>query len=298
MSEIAEVVVGLGDGRNGFAELDWGAREARNRATSLRLVRAFTRAAQLYPWETAIDAQITADQRRAAGQHVAVALDHLRSGWADVPVEVDIVEGDAARILIERSSEAAVTVVGSRQLGAIGATVLGSVSGALAVAGRGPIVISSISPCALGVGDVIVGVDGLDGSDEVFAFAFDFASRYERTVHALVCWRRCVLNRPHHQIAERLLADQAHRWLADAVGVWADKYPEVGVRQSVSDDDPVTALAKASYGQELVVLGSSSASHLAHPRIVPLLGATPLGVLHHATCPAAVVHPRVNPPAW
>jgi nucleotide-binding universal stress UspA family protein len=220
-----------------------------------------------------------------------VALRHLREGWPGVSVEADVAEGDPVRVLVERSANAGITVVGSRQLGAIGASVLGSVSAALAVAGRGPIVITGISPSALGVGDVVVGVDGLEGSDDVLSFAFDFASRYQRSVRAVVCWRRHLGMQPHHRTADHVLSEQARRWLAEAVGVWADKYPDVGVSQTVTDEDPVTALAKASYGQELVVLGSRSR----HPRIAPLLGATPLGVLHHATCPVAVVHGSAAP---
>jgi nucleotide-binding universal stress UspA family protein len=53
-------------------------------------------------------------------------------------------------------------------------------------------------------------------------------------------------------------------------------------------DHPVAGLVAASAGQDLLVVGSRSG----HARVAALLGSVSQGVLHHATCPVAVVHPR------
>jgi nucleotide-binding universal stress UspA family protein len=53
-------------------------------------------------------------------------------------------------------------------------------------------------------------------------------------------------------------------------------------------DHPVAALVAAATAQDLLVVGS----HSRHARVAAMLGSVSQGVLHHATCPVAVVHPR------
>jgi len=51
---------------------------------------------------------------------------------------------------------------------------------------------------------------------------------------------------------------------------------------------PVAGLVAESLSQELLVVGARSR----HARLASLLGSVSQGVLHHATCPVAVIHPR------
>lgn len=284
-----QIVAGVGDGRNGYVELDWAAREARLRGVSLQLVRAYHHGTKMYPWESKVDALIADDLRRAAQRRADIALDHLRAAWADVPVDLRVVDGPAADVLVGYTATAALTVVGSRQLSAVGASVLGSVSSAVAALAAGPVVVAGAScGSASADGYVVVGVNGLENTDEVFGFAFDYAARHQRSIHALVCITH-PLRRPSGWRGEDgAELRRAEAWLADTVGPWQNKYPGVDVRLSASPDDPVTALAAASYGQDLVVLGGR------RPRVraAAMIGSTRQGVLHHAACPVAIVHPR------
>lgn len=285
----AEIVAGVSDGRNGFVELDWAAREAQLRGDTLRLVRAYHHGTKMYPWESRVDAMITEDLRDHAQRRVEIALDHLKAAWPDVPVEISLVDGPAADVLIGYTATAALTVVGSRQLSALGATVIGSVSSAVTALANGPIVVAGASCGSLPAnGFVVVGLDGLGNTDEVLGFAFDYAALHERDIHVLACIRH-PLRRPggagHTADAE---LRRARAWLADTVGPWQNKYGGIDVRLSASPDEPVTALAAAAYGQEIVVLGG----HRARVRSTAMIGSTRQGVLHHATCPVAVVHPR------
>jgi len=60
------------------------------------------------------------------------------------------------------------------------------------------------------------------------------------------------------------------------------------LQRGVVRDHPLAGLVAAADGEDLLVVGSRSA----HARVAALLGSVSRGVLHHATCPVAVVHPR------
>src|SRR5207245_985713 len=132
---------------------------------------------------------------------------------------------------------------------------------------------------------VVVGVDGSDGGDDVLEYAFDHASRHGRPLHAVYCWRPDLLStmqwRPEQPAPER-----ADRWLAEAVAGWHEKYPDVELHRAVVRDHPVDGLVAASAAQELLVVGARARN----ARIADLLGSVSQGVLHHASCPVAVIH--------
>jgi nucleotide-binding universal stress UspA family protein len=123
--------------------------------------------------------------------------------------------------------------------------------------------------------------------DDVLEFAFGYASRHQRPLHAIFCWSADLLAsmqwRPEPPPPER-----ADRWLAEAMAGWEQKYPDVSVHRGVVRASPVAGLVAQSTAQELLVVGG----HAGGARISALLGSVSQGVLHHATCPVAVVHPR------
>ncbi len=288
MDHHGAVVVGLGTVRHGVPELDWAARDAQSRGRPLHVVRAYHLSQATLPWESSADRLIIADLRRVAEKHLRDAFNHVRTRWPDVPVEGCVVDGVAADVLRDASRDAEVTVLGSRHLNAIGCAVLGSVSTVVAAGGSGPIVVvGSPSADPDGLPEVVVGVDGSEHMDSVLAFAFDYASRHHRPLHAVYCWSPDLLAtmqwRPEPPAPER-----ADRWLAEAIAGWQDKYPDVAVHRGVVRESPAAGLVTESAAQDLLVVGS----HSRHARLASLLGSVSQGVLHHATCPVAVVHPH------
>lgn len=161
--------------------------------------------------------------------------------------------------------------------------MVGSVSTVLAARARGPLVVVQ-GPAGLPAErpDVVVGVDGSLATEEVLAFAFDYASRRDHVLRAVFCYRPELVAAGHR----RGLEDRAQRWLAELTSGWQEKYPDVHVRRVVGREHPVEALVAMSTGQELVVVGS----HSRHGRAASLLGSVSQGVLHHALCPVAVIH--------
>jgi nucleotide-binding universal stress UspA family protein len=284
------VLVGLGSYNDGTAELDWAAAEAQARHAQLRVVRTYQLAEGIQPWSSSVDDEWIAALRRDAEHRLKAALSYLGERWPAVAVTGSVVDGVPWQVLIDGSADAAVTVVGSRQLGPIGAGTLGSVSTVVAAASHGPVVVvGRPGSAATEPGSVIVGVDGSELGDEVLAFAFDYASRHRRSLNAVYCWRPDLLATSQWRGA-RPAPERAGRWLAEALAGWQEKYSEVQLHRGVVRDHPVAGLVAASAGQDLLVVGA----HAKHARIMALLGSVSQGVLHHATCPVAVVHPRTS----
>jgi nucleotide-binding universal stress UspA family protein len=290
MNPREHVLVGLGDDNEGRTELDWAAHEAHVRGIALDIVRAYDSAEFIDPWVPSADRASAVDLRRKSQEHLDAALERARAAWPELQIEVHVVDGRPAQVLVDASREAVITVVGGRQLGTIGGVLLGSVSAVVAATAVGPVVVVGhrTPPEPDAESAVVVGVDGSDAMPDVLSFAFGHADRHHLPLHALACWTHGFFE--VSSWAEEHRAQDAERWLAEALAGWEEKYPDVRVRREIVHDHPVAALVTAGAGQELLVVGSH-ARRLRHPA---LLGSVSQGVLHHAGSPVAVVHPRDN----
>ncbi|MFI1991096.1 universal stress protein [Actinoplanes sp. NPDC020271] len=81
------------------------------------------------------------------------------------------------------------------------------------------------------------------------------------------------------------LKDEEHRVLSEALADWAQQYPEVAIKQELVRERPATALIERSQNAQLVVTGSRGRGGFAGL----LLGSVSQMVLHHASCPVAIV---------
>ena len=279
------VLVGVGDGEPNTRALDWAAQDAILRKTSLILVRAF-HWTSLAPWDWNADRQITSELHALAQNRVEHALRHVRDAFPDLDARGEAVDGIAWEVMLEHSASAAVTVLGSRRLGVLGAALLGSVSTVVAARAESPVVVIEGAP-GLAPEDpaTVVGVDGSEEAEHALAFGFEHASRRGRPLVAVFCWPRDALAQARWRSAPPA-PDRAERWLAEALTGWQEKYPDVTVRRQVVRDNAVSGLVRASLAQDLLVVGARA--H--HARAAALLGSVSQGVLHHALCPVAVVH--------
>jgi nucleotide-binding universal stress UspA family protein len=89
---------------------------------------------------------------------------------------------------------------------------------------------------------------------------------------------------PTHEDATRRLR-QAHDQLLAWVEPWSHKYPDVVLHRRVAHEHPVRALAAASDGAQLLVVGCRGRGAARSM----LLGSVSHGVLHLATSPVAGV---------
>jgi nucleotide-binding universal stress UspA family protein len=284
------VLVGL-DPHAEAPELDWAAEEAMARGSALQIACVYPHAQQIWPWERSDERMITNDLRDAAHRRLTSGHDYVRANWPDLPVEGKLICGYPADVLTELSASAGLTVVGSHHRTLIGRAFLDSVSSALAAAAAGPlVVVRRGEPVPTQGGEVVAGVDGFGRTEDVLAFAFDYATRHGHPLRAVYCWRNGY--GPAPRAPRPPVPDRARRWLHALLEPWAEKYPEVEVRETVNDAEPIAGLDTAARGQALLVVGGRTSNH---PRLATLLGSVAQGVVHHAPVPVAVIHPRLAP---
>ncbi len=287
------VVVGIGgsDYVDDIA-LNWAAEEAQRRNCTLRLVAAcnwvgtFGRA-DVYVTDPDLG---LADVRRAARLSLARAERAVRRWHPAVAISTAIIEATAAEALVVESATARLIVVGSRQLKAVGSFMLGSVSAELACRSQCPVVVVRGPAAAAGEPSrIIAGIDGSPDSEPVLRFAFEEASLTGQPLHVSLVWS-LGLHRitPWRRSAADSLATAAKLTLAEALAGWQENYPDVVLTSAVECGNPADVLVAESHAQWLLVVGSRAHSATAGT----MLGSVSQDVLHHATCPVAVVHAR------
>ncbi|MGX7826250.1 universal stress protein [Actinokineospora sp. 24-640] len=199
-----------------------------------------------------------------------------------IEVTSELPEGTPVPLLLRASRSAALVVLGSRGLGGFSGLLVGS--SAVQVAAHACVPVVVVHGGGPGErtarGDVVVGVDGSAHSADAIAFAFGEARRLGTGLLA-------VSVAPVGLPAGELPADDARtaRALAEAMAGWAEKYPEVPVRRDVVVGHPARTLTDLAAGAAMLVVGSRGAGGFRGL----LLGSVSQAVLHHATCPVAIV---------
>ena len=283
---VETIVVGVDDTASSVAAVHWAAAEAASRGAHLCLVSAVTDArTSLAPsFYAAIPVPDLAELRKYGRDTLTRLSGVAREHLATDSISTRLSDDDAASALIAASKTAALVVVGSRGRGAAGSVFLGSVGSKVAVRASCPVVVVRGPAGEAGENPaVVVGVD-VDGSSDAVAFAFDFAARRGLPVKAIMCWHP-------DRLAEMMWrpAQPAPHWLTvlldKHLAPYRDKYPDVVVHAGVERQHAGDALVDASAGQALLVVGERSR----HQNLGTMLGSVSQGVLHHATCPVAVV---------
>ncbi len=281
------VVVGIDGSPGGEAAQRWAIQDASTREDLVRLVCAY-RMSPGYYQGMGMYADLSQDTervRQAASKIVEDALIDAAAIDAHVKVRGDTVDGSPVPVLIEESRAASLLVLGSRRRSAIGASILGSVSAAVAARADCPVVVVR-GPAGLSEehSEIVVGVDGTAASQALLEFGFDRASRSDAPLRAVLCWHpdllASMLWRPEPPAPTR-----AEAWLAEALAGWQEKYPDVDVRSGVVRQHPAAGLIAESASAQLLVVGNRGR----HAMAGTLLGSVSQAVLHHATCPVAVV---------
>ena len=272
------IVVGIDDTAYSAEAIDWAAQEALSRAVPLVIVHSWAWQ-RLAPWTSGFDRMVIGDFKRA-GHTVVERARKQAERHAGLVVSTEVTEGHPADVLAELGADATMIVLGSRHRHSVDRAVLGSVSNAMVARAACPVVVLG-APAGL-PGErpsIVAGVSGTEQDAAVLAFAFDEAQRRGRSLKPVLCW--------HPPLADEQLPPpkHAHLHLAEALAGWREQFPDVEVHPAVVRAHPVDALVRAARSQELLVVGRR-----AHRvRLGQFLGSVSLGVLHHATCPVAVV---------
>ncbi|MFH0518473.1 universal stress protein [Streptomyces sp. M41] len=261
------VVVGVDGSSSCRAAVETAAREAGRRGARLRVVHAFSRPAR--PRYAQVDpaplAELTAE-----------AAEHARDLAPDVEVTDEVVTGGAVEVLGAESRSADLVVVGARGVGGFVGMLLGSTAVSLAAHARCPVLVVRGEPAE--AGPVVLGVDGSPVGEAAVEFAFAEAALRKAEILAVHAWQ------PDY-VPPGTGVETAERLLAQALAGFAERYPDVVVRQEVLSGEVRETLVEASRNAQLMVVGARGRGGFAGL----LLGSVSQAVLHHAHCPVTVV---------
>ena len=284
------VVVGVDGSEESEVGLAWAAHEAHHERRALRLVHA---------WEVPVPGYVpvpaSVDLVREGAEAVLAEAVSKAQEWApDVDVDGALVLGPAGRVLLDQGKDAAMVVVGSHGRGGFARLMLGSSSIAVAAHATVPVVVTrgTTASGAWRHGPVVVGIDGSSVSESAIDFAFQAAALRRQGLVAVHAWAQ---PDPFVDEAYAVLSEAATRQtearlaVSESLAGWRSKYPDVEVSDVIADGHPVDALLGEAKRAEAALLVVGSRGRGGFTGL--LLGSVSRGVLHHATCPVAVVRP-------
>jgi nucleotide-binding universal stress UspA family protein len=285
MSVKPVIHVGVDGAWRDTGALEWALQESSLRREPLQVVHVIDEKLRHAPgWEAdAVD--------DASMKLVNDVQKYLDENPETLDNEADLMVGPPSRKLAQAAADSRMLVVGRRGLGTFKRLLVGSTSEAVVARATVPVVVvpEHWKPSDHN-GPVLVALD--DDHDNIAVTEFAVASATERgvpirLVHvwdlpAMYSWDAINVAGISAELAEN-----AERRFANVVAEWREKFPEqileVDVRRGHVVDGIVTAAEDSD--AQLLVLGTR------HPTRVAsfLLGSATRGVLHHATCPLAIV---------
>ncbi|MGV3114712.1 universal stress protein [Corynebacterium freneyi] len=277
----------------------WAANTAVKRGIPLRLVSSYSMPQFLYaegmvpPQELYED--LEAETLEKIEEAKKVAIDYM----PDVDVSHQIEEGSPIDMLLDLSEQCTMIVMGSRGLGGLSGMVMGSVSAAVVSHASCPVVVvredNSVTE-ETKYGPVVVGVDGSGVSQKAIENAFKEADARGAELIAVHTWmdmqvQASLAGLSAAQQQWQVVEEEQNALLGQRLAGWSERFPDVKVTKVVTRDRPVRALADASEGAQLLVVGSHGRGGFKGM----LLGSTSRALLQAAPCPMMVVRPDSLP---
>jgi nucleotide-binding universal stress UspA family protein len=284
------IVVGLDASDGAAAALRWAAEEARLRSAALVVVHAYWVPVAYVRDDLSVASIDPELHGRAADE-----LDRLLREAASVTEGVNVVRrlqpGRPTGALLREATTGDLLVVGRRGAGGFEGLRLGSTAGHCARHAHGPVVVVPATVAAPR-GRVVVGVDGSAGCRRALAWAVEHAGRRRAEVEVVGVYEPYGAPGPFgaefmrlaSPLSERRFRERAEQATADAVAsVQVPADVELQVR--VQAGHPAGVLIERSAQADLVVVGGRGLGGFEGL----LLGSVGRQLLHHTTCPVAIV---------
>ncbi|MDA0634196.1 universal stress protein [Nonomuraea sp. MCN248] len=270
-----QIVVAVDGSAPATAAVEWAAADARRRGLSLRIVHVCERGRH------------GSDGTEHCAEILDVAADRARA-LGGVEVTTELLAGQVAPALLAESAKAESLVLGSRGLGGFKGLVMGSVGMAVAGHAEGPVVVVRSAPVERGL--VVVGYDGSEHADAAMEYAIDQARHRDAELRVVYGWTMPVFSPyavTYNSLIEDVMREEEHA-ARERIVPWQERNLDVRITDAQACEHPVALLIEAAEEADLVVVGSRGLGGLASA----VLGSVSHGVLHHVTCPVAVVRPR------
>jgi nucleotide-binding universal stress UspA family protein len=284
----SEIVVGVDGSISAVNALKWAADEAARCKAQLMIVYA-SAVVDSAAYSSATLQMMRSDAAVHGDRVLVEAVGTVRTTHPDLPVTTLLRHQRPAEVLIELSGQCALVVVGSHGANRVIGTLLGSVSQRVAAHAIGTVVVVSgrapIRDSELGI---LVGISDTTGGRAALDFACAEAARRGCRVTAVRAYGTFGEYRPG-QLYGALpgLREAEAADLSNAVARAQAEYPNVTIDSRLLQQAPTEALARLAADAELLVLGCRHRA--GYPsRLGPLTGY----LLHHSTCPVAVVGHR------
>lgn len=292
----AAVVVGVDGSEPSLRAVRLAAAEAARRHRPLRVVHGFIWPLLHVPVSPAPDAPAGGGLRHQAEELVAAAVAEAEATVPGLTISGEIIDGEAAAVLVGESPTAALIVLGDRGLGGFTSLVVGSVAVQVAAYADCPVLV------ARGVehpGEpVLVGLDGSPASRLAAEFAAETAVARDAPLLAVHAYRHPPSTRPGDMQPLVYDAEQLHheedQVLAESLTGLAERHPELRLTRRAVRGRAGAVLAEASRSAQLVVVGGQGRGQVSGL----LLGSVSQSVLHHAHCPVAVVRAPAETREW
>ncbi|WP_156724895.1 universal stress protein [Streptomyces apocyni] len=286
------LVVGVDGSDPSFQAADWAADEALRHGLPLRLVYASL-------WQRYEGAALATSLSRPDGQVfaeniVGTAAERVMRRTPGLKVVTDALPEDTVEALLRESRNAFALVTGSRGRGEIAGLLLGSVSLSVAARAHCPAIVVRGDKAGLaGTHErITLGVGDADIDSAAVRFAFREAELRGCILDVVCAWRR-----PAHETADHpLLAGDPARYYEVEASTRLDAalksairdHPGVRVRRATVEGPARKVLLARSEAADLLVVGARRRHH----EFGMQLGRVAHTVLHHASCPVAVVPRR------
>jgi nucleotide-binding universal stress UspA family protein len=288
------VIVGLDGSSEGRAAAEWAAREARLRGLPLRVVHVREPAPDLMARAPLLGAETHQYWTESIPREAAEGLRRRHPG---VEVNIEHLDGQPGEVLARTAEDAEALVLGSRALSGIGGFLVGSVSLAVVARAARPVVLVRTGeqaadehemdpagiPCAAAAfRPVVLGLDAANPDTSLIEFAFEAAGLRATALRVVYAWNRP----PFRDHRGRFGAEPDS--LSEVLGPWREKFPTVEVMAESRTGGAADLLIEASREASLVVVGR----RVRRGPFTGHIGSVTHAVLHHATCPVAVVPER------
>ena len=277
---MAKIVVGLDGSEQATTALRWAVEEAQVHRADLEAVLAWSPLDQHH-----VDRSDRFHDEYGEAEARA-ALDAWLAEDLDAPIAQTTVQDVPVRALLDTGATADLIVVGSRGVGGFEGLLLGSVGERVAQLADQPVVVVRTATPVRG-GRVVVGFDGSHASREVVRWAGDEARAREASLDVVHAWQAppmMSLSSAHAAFAKAATEERTARQLLDRL---LDEPSLAGVptRTHIDTRRPARALLDRAAGATLLVVGTRGLGRVAGT----LLGSVSRQVLHHASCPVAVI---------